>query len=433
MLGSIASRLLALALLPCVIGQEECEAPVSLLQAKLGPVASILASGDRGPRNQSMNKSTNQSTDAEVGSSGDTAGGSPMSPQTLLSVGIVLAVAVTGVMGARAQDEDKDAAEPFDIMWYHWLLLYGGTLVTLTCQDMYIPNMPQIMLDLQTTPELLQLTLQATVLIGAVSSVIVGRISDLFGRRNSLIIVMSFLLLGALLAANSFKVGMLIAGRVAQAIAETATAVVTQAIVLDNFPDQKDRACIFACFGAVGCAAVTAAPFLGGAVGSYLGWRAIFWLQAGAALVLLVGIYVLIPRSLDHRLMALQSEQEDKICWATLRKHGLSVAVLLLMKTLMSSQILCVLSTFPYILQQTLGMSEMGCASALGALAIASSLGVVLFAMTEHLDLALRARAALVLLFLAGLGFAGLSLSSWQQDLRRGKLLAGRADGAVLE
>ena len=54
--------------------------------------------------------------------------------------------------------------------------------------DMYLPALPSLALELQTTPSLIQLSLTACLLGMALGQLFAGPISDVLGRRNPLFV-----------------------------------------------------------------------------------------------------------------------------------------------------------------------------------------------------------------------------------------------------
>ena len=85
--------------------------------------------------------------------------------------------------------------------------------------DMYLPAFPEITRSLHTSASSVQLTLTACVAGLALGQLVIGPLSDRFGRRVPLIAAMSTYAVASLLCASASSVGALIALRFVQGLA----------------------------------------------------------------------------------------------------------------------------------------------------------------------------------------------------------------------
>lgn len=175
------------------------------------------------------------------------------------------------------------------------IILVLGALVALgpLTIDTYLPALPAITEDLNSTTAAVQFTLTGTLLGLAVGQLVVGPLSDSLGRRRPLIagtivhIVASIL---CMMAPNVAVLGLL---RTLQGFGAAATAVIALAIVRDLFSGRGAATVLSRLVLVMGVAPILA-PSLGGVVLLHGSWRWVFALLAvlGAALML-IAIFLL--------------------------------------------------------------------------------------------------------------------------------------------
>lgn len=157
--------------------------------------------------------------------------------------------------------------------------------------DMYLPAFPAIGMDLVATPAAVQRTL-ATFLLGlSLGQLVMGPLSDRYGRRPPLFFGLGLFALASMGCAMAASTESLAWLRLAQALGGCAGMVVARAVVRD-LCDERGAVRMMAMLMLVMGAAPILAPMLGGLLLSALGWRAIFWALAayGAAALLLVAL-----------------------------------------------------------------------------------------------------------------------------------------------
>ena len=87
--------------------------------------------------------------------------------------------------------------------WWHWALLMSIDMLGPFSTDSYIPNMPSLQHDLSTSYALVGLSLQLNWIVKGISTLVLGFLSDEYGRRP--IVVASFIvyIFGTLVCARS--------------------------------------------------------------------------------------------------------------------------------------------------------------------------------------------------------------------------------------
>ncbi|MFB1488932.1 MULTISPECIES: Bcr/CflA family multidrug efflux MFS transporter [unclassified Thiocapsa] len=180
-------------------------------------------------------------------------------------------------------------------------LLTLGLLSGLTpfAIDMYLPSLPAIAQDLDSTIELAQLSVTAYLGIFALAQLILGPASDVLGRRATIGGGLALFCLGALMCVLAERMETLLLGRAVQGLGGAAVAVTIPALVRDLF-ERDQYARVMSLVMLTTALAPLLAPSIGGAIVSYLEWHWVF----GALLVLGLtasGLFFrLIPETLAH-------------------------------------------------------------------------------------------------------------------------------------
>ncbi len=151
--------------------------------------------------------------------------------------------------------------------------------------NVFLPSLPAMAADFGAPYRTIQLSVALYLVMAAVGQVILGPVSDRFGRRPVMLWAIVLFMLataGCLLAPD---VRAFLGFRMAQAVI-VAGLVLSRAAVRDMVPTAEAASMIG--YVTMGMSLVPmAAPMLGGALGQALGWRANFWLLlAGGALAL---------------------------------------------------------------------------------------------------------------------------------------------------
>lgn len=159
-------------------------------------------------------------------------------------------------------------------------LAASGTLAT----NILLPSLPEIATAVGVSSA--QVTSAITIFLAmfAVGQLVVGPISDRFGRRWPVLIGFGVYFAGSVWCALANDLPMLLAGRVVQAAGACATSVLSRAIARDLFEGEKlARALTFVMIAMA--AAPGFSPLVGGALDHYFGWRSAFLFVAAFAAV----------------------------------------------------------------------------------------------------------------------------------------------------
>jgi DHA1 family bicyclomycin/chloramphenicol resistance-like MFS transporter len=141
--------------------------------------------------------------------------------------------------------------------------------------NMYLPSMPGMARAFGVDFTTIQLTLSLYLAAMAVGQLIIGSLSDRFGRRPVLLTGLLVFVIGSLICLSAQNVGALFAGRVVQALGGCAGITLSRAIVRDLYGRNQVASMIG--YVTMGMAvAPMLAPTIGGMLDTLYGWRASF-------------------------------------------------------------------------------------------------------------------------------------------------------------
>jgi DHA1 family bicyclomycin/chloramphenicol resistance-like MFS transporter len=162
--------------------------------------------------------------------------------------------------------------------------------------DMYLPAFPDIAKGLHTTVAQVTLSLSSFFIGIAAGQLLYGPLLERFGRKKPLYIGLCIYLLASVGCALAASVNALIILRLLQALGGCVGMVAARAMVRDLF-EVKENAKIFSTLMLVVAVSPIIAPTLGGYVTAVLGWRFVFAMLIIVDLIILAGIYFLLPES----------------------------------------------------------------------------------------------------------------------------------------
>lgn len=155
--------------------------------------------------------------------------------------------------------------------------------------DMYLPSFPQIVQQFGTNASLVQLSLTACLIGLGLGQLIMGSLSDVYGRRRPLLISMIIYMLASFTCAFAPNIGFLIIARFVQGFAASGGIVISRAIVRDSY-DGHEMTKFFSLLMLVSNVAPLLAPVAGSGIISFTTWVGVFVVlgMIGIVLVLLV-------------------------------------------------------------------------------------------------------------------------------------------------
>jgi EmrB/QacA subfamily drug resistance transporter len=160
---------------------------------------------------------------------------------------------------------------------------------------MVAPALPAIQKDLHTTTTGVTWVLTIYLLTASIATPVLGRLGDMFGKEQMLVVVLVMFALGSLVAALSHSIGLLVAGRAIQGFAG-AVFPLAFGIIRDEFPPERVAqgiGLISATFGIGGGIGLVAA----GAIVDHLSYEWIFWIALIVTAIAIVCTLLFVPES----------------------------------------------------------------------------------------------------------------------------------------
>jgi DHA1 family bicyclomycin/chloramphenicol resistance-like MFS transporter len=141
--------------------------------------------------------------------------------------------------------------------------------------DMYLPSLPLLVEDLQSSTSVAQLTLTSSLLGMALGQLFIGPLSDQKGRRMPLVLSLIVYCLSSFLCAFAPSVWVLILLRFIQGVSGAGGMVISRAIVRDMYTG-IELTKFFALLMLINGAAPILAPVAGGQLLQFTTWRGVF-------------------------------------------------------------------------------------------------------------------------------------------------------------
>ncbi|MCG5433744.1 multidrug effflux MFS transporter [Mycobacterium sp. MYCO198283] len=256
-----------------------------------------------------------------------------------------------------------------------WLILVLALLnaVAPFSIDMYLSAFPEMATEFGTSASMIQLTL-TTFLVGlATGQLVIGSLSDRFGRRRPLIIGTAACLLVSLGCTLAPSIGLLTVLRFAQGFCGAAGVVIARAVIADRARGSA-AARLFAVMMGISVLAPITAPVLGGLIVTGFGWRAVFAALAVMNLVMLLGVVLAVDESLPEErrrpggLRALAANTRSVLT----NRHYLGYTLTM---AFTAAAMFAYIAASPFVLQNVLGFSPATYSLTFGACALAVGVG----------------------------------------------------------
>lgn len=162
--------------------------------------------------------------------------------------------------------------------------------------DMYLPALPEIRDAFNVDTSAVQMTLSIFLVGLAFAQLILGPLSDRFGRRPVLIGGMALYFVASIACIYAPNIETLLVARLVQAIGVCAGGVVGRAIVRDIY-GRNDAAQMLSHISTAIAVAPLVAPLVGGHLAVSFGWPSIFFAMAAIGAFLVVSTGVLMPET----------------------------------------------------------------------------------------------------------------------------------------
>ncbi|MEU8520243.1 Bcr/CflA family multidrug efflux MFS transporter [Streptomyces sp. NBC_01216] len=280
------------------------------------------------------------------------------------------------------------------------LVLGGLTALPPLSMDMYLPALPEVTDALRSPAATIQLTLTACLAGMALGQLVVGPMSDRWGRRRPLLIGMIVYVAATAVCALAPSAGLLIGFRLLQGLAGAAGIVIARAVVRDLY-DGVEMARFFSTLMLISGVAPIVAPLIGGQILRITDWRGVFYVLTlvGVLLTLVVWRFLdeTLPPARRHEggvgeaLRTMRGLLADRVFTGYVLAGGLAFAALF-----------AYISASPFVVQEIYGASPQTFSllfglNSIGLVAVGQINGKLLVGRVS-LDKALGCGLALILL-----------------------------------
>ena len=197
------------------------------------------------------------------------------------------------------QEEKKHATSP----WITLAILSGLGIIAMSAETMVLPAIPDFIADLDISYQDSSWILAVILVTGAVMTPIAGKLSDIYGKKKVLLVILAVYILGLLLGAIATNFLSLITARVLQGIGISMFPIAFS-ILRDKFPPKK-LAIAQGIFSSTLSGGAVIGLIIGGSIVENFGWRATFSLLVPIAIILFAIIVKFVHvRELEQQMVS---------------------------------------------------------------------------------------------------------------------------------
>lgn len=221
--------------------------------------------------------------------------------------------------------------------------------------DMYLPALPEIRLAFNVDTAAVQMTLSLFLLGLAIAQLILGPLSDRFGRRPVLIGGMAFYAVASIACVFAPTIEWLMAARFVQAMGVCAGGVVGRAVVRD-IHGRAESARMMSHIATAIAVAPLIAPLVGGHLTVNFGWTSIFWAMAAIGVFLFAFTALSLPETNAEPMANALNPKRFLINYRTLL-YSANFRAFLFAGAFCFSGLFAFISGASFVLIETLGMA----------------------------------------------------------------------------
>ena len=221
--------------------------------------------------------------------------------------------------------------------------------------DLYMPALPEMTAFFNTSSTLMSFTMTIFFIFMAIGILVLGPMSDKYGRKPTLIVSIVISLVFSAVCAFSPTIGFLIAARAASAFGAGGMVAIATALIKDSF-EGKEMSKVLSVTQAFGLIAPMIAPLLGALILQVADWEMTFIALAALIAISLIGACLLqetLPASERNQGSTLQS-----ILGLGRVAKSSSFTTLLLVGALITAPYMAYLAIASYVYIDGFGVSE---------------------------------------------------------------------------
>lgn len=186
--------------------------------------------------------------------------------------------------------------------------------------DLQLPGLPALARSLHTSNALAAATVSICFAGFALGQLVVGGLSDRYGRRRPVLICLTVFTASGAACALAPSIGWLLAARLLQGLSGAGVQVTIRAAIRDHARGAA-AARLYSQISMVTMTAPILAPLLGGALLQVTSWRGLFWAFTAISAALLVLATITVRESLPPHARRAPGGQVSTL-WRVLRHHG---------------------------------------------------------------------------------------------------------------
>ena len=298
------------------------------------------------------------------------------------------------------KDINREAISTTDhIAWVNIIMLAMLAAFGPFCTDLYLPALPAITRELHTDAAAMQLTLTTSFLGLALGQLLIGPISDAYGRKRPLYVSLIVFALSSVVCALAPNITALIIARFFQGLAGAGGIVLSRAIACDLYSGARLTQ-FMSLLMTINSLAPILGPICGSLLATYFDWPALFIFLALWGALLLVASFKAIDETLPQEK---RSPQIKEAIWDLGRElKNPPFICLALALSLISGVFFGYLAASPFIFQEIFGLTplEYSLVFALNAICVTLGANAAAWRIPERTI----ACASLLILLLAPLG-----------------------------
>ncbi|AQW48074.1 MFS transporter permease [Streptomyces hygroscopicus] len=174
------------------------------------------------------------------------------------------------------------------------VLAFGGIVVSLM-QTLVVPLIPDLPGLLHTSASDASWAITATLLAGAVATPVLGRLGDMYGKRRTLLLSLTMLVIGSVVCALSDALAPMIVGRALQGFS-AGVIPLGISIMRDELPAERLGSAMALMSSSLGVGGALGLPGAA-ALAEHADWHVLFWVSASLGVVVIALVLALVPES----------------------------------------------------------------------------------------------------------------------------------------
>ena len=220
--------------------------------------------------------------------------------------------------------------------------------------DLYLPSLPQLASFFETSASMTQLTLTTAMIGLAVGQLLLGPLSDKFGRKIPLIISLVIYIISTVLIIYAPNIESMIVLRVIQGLSSAGSVVISRAVATDLYRG-REMTRFFGLLMTINGIAPIISPILGSLLLEYISWKGVFVFLA------LIGVIVLLFCFRLKESLSIENRLQGSI-FATFSTFGVIIKNRLFMsyvgiESFLLGAMFAYIAASPFILQSFYGLS----------------------------------------------------------------------------